>query len=205
MSLYHFLLDVLNTNSKTYAFVSIAASIGTIIALVFTIFSVNESRKQSKINSAKNSLDVIFNNIDNSLNNLTFYAWTSPSYSWPSSSSSGPEIHFGKNVIYRILAHPHISGLTSNQNNYIILSEYLNYLQITASSIRELTNDLGQENLKKFYFDKLDVEINFLTNILPEIVSLAIENETAKNKEKSIKILNELLYRINDIKSLQFY
>lgn len=196
MDICNFLTEILNTNSTFFAFVSLLASFGTIAALIYTMNSINESRRESKKESAKKSLDLFFNNLDNSLNSLIFYAWTGP---------NGPETHFGKNAIYRVIVHPFISGITAHTHNYSALGDYLEYVHITSNSIKELTKELKNENLANFYYDRLNREIVFLTEALPIVINHAVKYEKIRHKDENICFLNGLLYRINDIKGIGLY
>lgn len=172
------------------------ACFGTIFALIQTNKSINDSRIEAKKESARRSLEVFFHNLDNSLNNLIFFAHT---------GVGGPETHFGKNAIFRIIANPFISGITMHPHNYATLNDYIEYVHITSNSIFELTKELENDNLANFYFDKLNREIIFLIEALPLVIEHAICYEEARHKDEKVQFLKGLLYRINDIKGIGLY
>lgn len=182
--------------SSLINFVSFVASLGTIYALYQTKKSIDDSKEEAKKESARRSLEVFFNNLDNSLNNLTFFAHTGP---------TSPETHFGKNAIYRIIAQPFISGITAHTHNYSVIEDYIKYVHTTSNSIAELTKELKNDNLANFYFDSLNREIIFITEILPTVINHAIQYEDIRHKKEKINFLNGLLYQINDIRGIGLY
>lgn len=183
--------SIVNTNSPVYAGVSIAASIGTIIALGYTVHSVNESRKQNKKIAAKGAIDVIFKNIGESLEGLAFYQHGGP---------GGIETYFGQTTIYRLSAHPNYTAFCYNKTNYKIVLKYLEYFISVQGLLERYFKEIENEQLKKFYLDKLSFEKFFITEILSPVIDGCKPTELNTYGNKGKDLLESISAEIEKIK-----
>lgn len=152
-----FMMRVIDPSSHVFGAVSLIASIGTIIALLYTIKTVRSSEKQAEIESAKRSMDSVLHLIENELKGVVYYK----------AVHSMNETHFGREAIYRagLVAE---FGFHRGTSNYLRIKKYLDYLIEYSITFKMLLLKIEDRRIRLEYFSKIGFEIDFSNeSILP--------------------------------------
>lgn len=177
MDLCSLVNSVIDPTTKFYGAISLAASIGTIAALVVTIKSVNESRNQSKLVSKRRAIDNIFSEFEHSLNRIIF----------EHKESSGLTIYKGVDAILYANSTSSLHLFKENANCEL-LEEYLDFLSVYSGTIMLILSSMDDGTSRRIYEGKLRSEFRFvrehISPLLTKLISMANSSQLSKLSEK---------------------
>lgn len=162
--------ELFDPSSHIFGAVSLLASLGTIIALIVTIKSVNETTEQNKLLSRRRALDNIFEEFKSTLNRIVF------TYR----EGSVPVIYIGNEAILRA-KYFNLLHIFKTQSNIEILEEYLNYVSVYSGTIMLILTKMDDTS-RRIYEGKLKSEFRFIKEqVVPMIINsknIALSNSS---------------------------
>lgn len=190
MDLGNILTNIINPSSLVYGAISLAASIGTIIALAYTVHSVNESKKQTRLLSKKYTFDSMFESLEVILEKVVFYRMT----------VAGAEVYFGKLAFYRGM-NSEFQTLFGKELNYGHIEEYVAQLTVNISVMYIMLSKLEDDRLMNAYEKKLRSEIRFCDDYVRKLLIMA-KSEYKRNAQTYTHQLSKIEELVGDIDSM---
>jgi len=162
-----FIGSIIDPDSYVFGAVTLAASIGTIATLIFTIYTVRKSSNEALQTSYKSDLDSIFSSLEKVLSNLYFHrAIHAQSFTFN-----------GRNVL-NYFYDSHLSCLRmfkEGSHNLSVIDQYLHTIIQSRAVIEDRISRLENDIIKKYYTKQFEIELHVTINVIKSIIDKALK------------------------------
>lgn len=167
MCSYTMMGSIFDPQSFWFGVFSVAASLGTIATLLFTICTVRKSSKQALQTSYKSDLDSIFSSLEKVLSNLYYHR--------PIHAQS---FTFSGRSVLNYFYDRHLSCLRmfkEGSHNLDAIDQYLHTIIQSKPVIDDRISRLENEIIKKYYVKQFEIELHVTVNIIKSIIDKALK------------------------------
>lgn len=182
------MIQIFNPSSSAYGFITVLASVGTLLALIIALVSVGQSRRHSDLISKKNSLDHLFRELDSILDKVIYLK----------ELYGSTEVHFGRLAIYRARYGQSLI-LFRNDFNLEHIENYIDSLNIYIGAMSIVLARLEDSREIRIYRKKITSELSFVNQYL---APLLIELNKSESSEKLLAKSSSILESIEALKEL---